>query len=69
MSALIDDRDFLCDNLNSLATMARFCEEVAEALSSPMNPGLSENGWAGFSVVLGMIREGLEELERQNPPT
>ena len=68
MSALTDDRDFLCDNLGSLATMARFSEEVAAALASPMSPGLSADGWAGFSTVLGLIREGLEALERQNPP-
>jgi len=68
MSALIDDRDFLSDNLNSLAVVARFAEETAIAMSSSPANCFSPDAWAGFSTVLGLIREGLAELERQNPP-
>lgn len=67
MSALIDERDFLPDNLDHLATMARFAEEVAAALSTSPDRSLSPDGWAGFSLVLGMVREGLEELSRTAP--
>ena len=47
--------------------MARFAEEVAAALSTAPDRSLSPDGWAGFSLVLGMVREGLEELSRTAP--
>ena len=65
---IIDPSDFMADNLANLSTMARFAEDVAHVLSTSTTGTLSPDGWAGFSMVIGMVREGLDELAAQSQP-